>query len=193
MNRIFCNPFGKTNRKEEEMPEEKNIGIASPWVTFARKVHCMFDTDPEVKVVWDDDLCTLKLLVESAEKAEALMAILPEKKVFGNVEITIIVVPANLEAEPTKMQLFETAFKGNPAVSYMQTVGAFGNTTEIGFVVFQPEVVQFYNDNLGDIDGKMSTLYEDIARDVFEDTENVYFCTDVENQALLGRPLGEWP
>ena len=49
------------------------------------------------------------------------------------------------------------------------------------YVVFKKEVVQYFNDSLGDIHGVCSTLMQDIAKDIFEDTEGVYFCTDTEN------------
>ena len=43
--------------------------------------------------------------------------------------------------------------------------------------VFAKEVVQYWNDSLSDPYGKVSTLYQDIAKDIFEDTDGVMFCT----------------
>ena len=62
------------------------------------------------------------------------------------------------------------------------------------YVVFKNCVVQFFNDNLNDCHGLISTLYQDIAAEIFEDANlnGVYYNTDVERGAL-GMPLGEWP
>ena len=51
-----------------------------------------------------------------------------------------------------------------------------------------------FNDNLNDCHGLISTLYQDIAAEIFEDANlnGVYYNTDVERGAL-GMPLGEWP
>lgn len=160
----------------------ENVGLASPWVIFARELTVLFDKDPEIEVVYkEEDDPEVILYVESEEKAEALAEILPPLKTFGNVVLPITVVPAN-SFDQTKMSIFETAFKGNPAVSYTENVNAFGN--ELGFIVFKPEVVQYPADDIGDINGIESTLYEEIARDVFEDTENVYFCTDIVDKYI---------
>lgn len=169
---------------------EEKVGIASPWITFARRVYKLFETDPEIRMEWSDEDLTLKLYVESQEKADALTKLLPETKAFGNVEMRITVIPAN-PSDISLMKTFETAFKGNPAVSYTETIGAYGG--QFNYIVFQPEVVQYYNDNMGDIHGIESTLYQDIADEVFEDHVGVFFCTDIEDQTFLGRPLGEWP
>ena len=62
------------------------------------------------------------------------------------------------------------------------------------YVVFKNCVVQFFNDNLNDCHGIISTLYQDIAAELFKDADliGVYYNTDVE-RGQLGMPLGEWP
>jgi len=54
--------------------------------------------------------------------------------------------------------------------------------------------VQFFADNINDCHGVISTLYQDIAAEIFEDGEitNAYYNTDIE-VGKLGMPLGEWP
>jgi hypothetical protein len=51
-------------------------------------------------------------------------------------------------------------------------------TNPITYVIFKKEVVQYYDDNLGDAHGNRTTLYEQIANQIFEDREGIYFCTD---------------
>ena len=169
---------------------DEKLKVASPWITFARRVYKLFETDPEVRVEWNENDMELKLYVESQEKADALSQILPAERSFGNVKVAITIVPANvLKSNP--LDIFATAFKGNPAVSFIKKVDGMGFSA--GYVVFAPQVVQYYNDNLGDVHGIESTLFQEIADEVFENRDGVFFCTDIEDQTFLGRPLGEWP
>ena len=184
--------FGKDKELEEgnEM-EDKKTAVASPWITYARRVHKLFELDPEVKVSYDNEGPELKLYVESQEKAEALEEVMPNEVEFGNVTMAVTVVPANIAEESPYKKLLK-AFKGNPIVSYTESLNGYGQ--EFNYIVFQPEVVQYYNDNMGDIHGVESTLYQDIAKEVFaEKAAGVFFCTDIEDETFLGRPLGEWP
>jgi len=48
----------------------------------------------------------------------------------------------------------------------------------VDYVVFRNEVVQFFNDEMGDPNGLKSTLYQDIAKDVFADKDGIFFCTE---------------
>jgi hypothetical protein len=50
--------------------------------------------------------------------------------------------------------------------------------TRHGFVRFQPEVIQFFHDDISDYNGNWSGLAQDIAREVFEgEYRGVHFCT----------------
>ena len=86
-------------------------------------------------------------------------------------------------------------FKNNPVFSFVHKVEGIYGFNAI-YVVFKNKVVQYFNDNLNDIYGNTSTLYEDIARDIFENNipvnNNVFYCTDVVDNKLK-KPLGEWP
>lgn len=154
------------------------MNLATPWTTFFRKIEALFKDDPEVNVVYDAESRAVKLFVDNAEKADALMKLLPGEKVFGNVTMTIEVIPANEVAE-SKASLFQKAFEGNPAFSFVKNVeGIFS----MSYVVFKKKVVQFFNDDLGDLNGLCSTLYQDIAKDVFKEQNGIYFCTDPEDK-----------
>lgn len=152
------------------------LNLQSPWITYVNEVRALFAKDPEVSVEYEDgDAKRLSLFVTSQEKADALTQIMPQKVEFGNVILEIEVVPANEEA-PSKAELFFAAFKGNQAVAYTDSVEAMGFSAN--YIVFKPEIVQFFNDDLGDINGNMTTIYENVANDVFEGHEGVFFCTD---------------
>ena len=175
------------------------LRLAPPWITYVSELQQMFKYDGQVHVVYDNDENEVKLYVDSATKAGALQELLPETKDYGNVIRKITVVPANgfgISITPTE-NLYAAAFRGNGAFSFVKQVqGIFSNS--LTYVVFKNKVVQYFNDNLGDIYGQCSTLYQEIAKNIFLPKEGVYYCTDVEEpvftgEAPLGGPLGEWP
>lgn len=166
------------------------IKMVSPWIEYYRKVEALFEKDPNVKVVFDDEAKTLKLFVKGDAKYEALTALLPQEKVFGNVTVKTVVIPSNEGV--TKIDLFRDAFSGNDAVNnIVDLTGVF--TNPLSYIIFEKEVVQYWNDDLSDAHGICSTLYQDLAKDIFGSTEGVFFCTDVDYEGSIGKPLGEWP
>lgn len=166
------------------------LKMLSPWMVFYREVDAMFKKDPEVQVVYDEDAQVIKLFVENIDKADALVQILPEEKEFGNVTVQIAVIPANnllrsssidIPGFPclTSEGLFKRAFWRNEAVWSVETTKDIPGFPCLTYVVFSKEVVQYFTDNLGDYHGITSTLYQNIAKDIFINTEGVYFCTDI--------------
>ena len=169
------------------------INLASPWVTRVSQIEQLFKYDRQVHVVYDEDANSLKLYVDDVSKAAALTTLLPEEYVFGNFSLHVAVIPANQEVVklPHNTEtLFDCAFDNNPIFSFTKTItGIFSNN--LTYVVFKNRVVQFFNDDLGDIYGNCSTLYQEIAKDVFGEKEGVFFCTDVEEPVTH---FGiEWP
>jgi hypothetical protein len=156
--------------------ENKNVSIVSPWVDYYRQIEALFNKDPEINVVFDDDAPEVKLYVESSEKADALMHILPTEQAFGNVVLKITIIPAD-EIKESKINIIKKAFKGNPVVSFIKSIEGI-STNPFHYVVFRNEVVQYYNDDLSDFYGNKSTLYQDIANNIIGESEGVYFCTD---------------
>ena len=149
---------------------DKNFKLSPPWVKFSREIEMLFAKDPEVRVAYDEDAVEVK--------PDAINELLPDNKMFGEVELKITVIPANI-LKRDNVALFVKAFEGNPALSYTFTKeGYFSNP--MMYIVFAKEVVQFFNDDLSDIYGNCSTLYQDIAKDVFGDIDGIFFCTDNE-------------
>lgn len=160
-----------------------NTTIYAPWVIFFRKVEALFKKDPKVHVEYDKDAQAINIKVDDSEKADALQKKLPSTKVFGNVVLSINVIPANNNTwEDPK--LFEIIFEGNEAFSHITTISDIPDadiSNPIGYCTFKKEVAQYAADDLSSEYGVASTLYEDLAKDVFGDTNGVYFCTDVED------------
>ena len=166
----------------------ENMKLSPPWITFVHEVEALFEEDTDVKIKFDENENNLKLYVSALRKADALTKLLPTEKDFGNVKLKISVIPPN--TEPTKADLFDEAFFGNPAV---QGVYAFDSPFgTVSYVVFRNKVVQFFNDQMDDINGNKSTLFQDIAKEVFGTDHGVFYCTDAGLKSLE-KPLGEWP
>lgn len=169
-----------------------SLGLISPWVNYYKQLEALFKNDPKVGIEFIADPPEVKLYVDGQAKADALAKLLPEEKKFGNQILKITIIPSN-STEEDFVTLFKTAFEGNPAFTRAfvtpLTPQSFGAT----YLMFKKEVVQYYNDDLSDANRRCSTLYQDIARDVFTDAPGgVYFSTELE-ESVVGVPLGEWP
>lgn len=168
---------------------ENKTKMSPPWIEFYNKMYAMFGNDPEIHMDYNDDEKVIKIYVDNSAKADALTQLLPSSKKFGKLEVSISIVPSN-EAS-TKAQIFKTAFAGNPVFNNVYRIdGVFDNP--LTYVVFNRMIVQFFNDNLGDVHGNLTTLHQTIAPEIFESSEDVFFCTDTGNDNI-GKPLGEWP
>ena len=149
------------------------LKLSSPWEIYSHKVNALFEPDEEVNVVFDNEAMELKIYVDNGRKADAIAKLLPEEKEFGNVKIKITVIPSN--KNETILDAIKEAFAGNEAVDDICS-----KKTPMGeyqYVVFAPRVVQFFSDDISDIDGKTSTLYQDIAKEILGEKTGVFFCT----------------
>ena len=160
--------------------ENEKLTLSSPWVSYAKMIEELFGYDPEIDIVseMNIDPPEITLKVNNAVKADAISQILPTQKDFGNVSLLITVKPAN--GTDTKVDIFRKAFNGNPALNDIITIqGVFNNP--ISYIEFVNTVVQYFDDKLDDPHGNESTLYEDIARKVFDDVDGIFFSTAVKN------------
>ena len=168
------------------------LKLAAPWTTYYRQIQAIFKEDPEIKVLYDATEPAIKIYVDNVLKADALSQLFPTEKVFGNVTLKITIVPSNKLAGQDGRGLIKDAFSGNGAVSFIYEVTDAMLSNPMIFVVFKKEVVQFFNDDISSVYGLCSTLYETLAKDLFDGIKGVFFCTDTDN-TRLGKPLGEWP
>lgn len=174
------------------------LKLSAPWIIYYREIEAMFRGDPGVRVVFDEDSLTVKLYVDEGAKAYALDRLVPPSKKFGRTVLKINVIPANgAFAKVNEAELFDAALTGNSALSFIRTISGI-MTSPLTYVVFKKTVVQYWTDDLGDYFGVHSTLFQDIAKDVFENATGVFFCTDTAENGFfdgerVGAPLGEWP
>ena len=158
------------------MAKEK-VNLSSPWVIYYRKLESFFELDPDVEVILEggeEYQPVIRLYVDNSRKADALQELLPNEKKFGNVKVPIIVIPSNNTS--SKLDLLKVALEGNDAVVDIETVSAVFD--DITYIIFEKEVVQYFADDLGDLHGINSTLYQDLAKEIFGESSNIHFCTD---------------
>lgn len=163
--------------------EKSNVSISPPWCEYAEKLKALFKGDPRVSVGEIGDTQTpghkaLSIEVLTHKKFVALEKILPKKVTFGNISLEILLFDKeNTTPEDNIYALYKDAFAGNYAVEkVIETTDATGLPHL--YICFKPEVVQFYNDNMGDYYGNWNGLAQDIAREVFDKAPlGVHFCT----------------
>lgn len=160
------------------------LKLSAPWYNFYREVNELFKHDEQVHVVYDDEHFELNIYVEDVDKARALEYLLGESRTFGEIVVYIKIIPANNATKNFKLRnnvdlptLYRSAFKGNTIVEFIEDVSTL-YSNDMCFVVFKKEVVQYFTDDLGDYYGQKSTLWQDIAKNVFEKQDGIFFCTE---------------
>lgn len=159
------------------------LNLVAPWIDFYRKVEAMFKNDQEVTVIFDQDNYKLQVYVDNEDKAKAIEYLLLPEEYFGDTHVVVEVIPAN-NYKPLRsinvsnmnlVDIFNNAFSSNKA--FIETEELWLGGFHRIYVVFKKEVVQYFNDSLGDVNGLCSTLYQEIAKDIFLDFDDVSYCT----------------
>ena len=161
------------------------LNLSAPWVDYYDQVSALLGSDPLISVFLDEELYKLKIYVDDEIKASALDELLPNEKQWGEITLTIEVIPSNKEkvgltfahqGEFTDEELFAYVFAGNPL--FKKNIH-LEFPFDITYVVFKKQIVQYYNDNLSDPHGITSTLAQNIAKEIFETPAGVFYCTDL--------------
>lgn len=162
------------------------LNLVSPWFEYYHKMKALFGEDPDINIVFDDELMELKFYVGSPLKAEVLEKFICPVVKWGDVVLNNIIIPGNREyykyvtgEEMPVHEMLYYLFSGNPHfadILYIDTIFSNGIT----YVMFKKEVIQYYTDDLGDPHGITSILMEDLAKELLNSQEGVFYCTDVE-------------
>ena len=173
------------------------VKLTAPWDEYYEELNAFFEEDPDVTILYDEEAKDIKVLVQETIKAEVLTHLLKDEVEFGGVKLTITVVPANEVTECVKKlvtnigndenfgEMYDRVLINNGAFAYTYTVDNVMGFNAV-FVVFRKKVIQYYNDDLGDLHGMKSTLAENIARDIFVSHNGVFFCTDARSNMRYG-------
>ena len=172
-------------KKEYLLIHEEEIMDVPDINTFFEKIDRLVNNEPIQYILNRQDFMGLNLYVDNAEKADALSRMIPVEKSFGTVTLEIAVIPSNKVRESKSFfsssingdfDLLRAAFKGNNSVANIVKIDTF--TNPFIYVIFKPEVVQYFTDSLNDAHGLCSTLNQEIAKNIFEPVDCVYYCTD---------------
>lgn len=156
----------------------EKIKLLSPWELYVRKMKVMFDKDAEIYIEYDEENSILEINVSDLSKALALTFLIPDFVEFGDKKVTNVI---KFDGENLKdpYHICSLAFNNNDSVSsIIKPHGQFLDGTV--FVCFKKEVVQYPNDNMFDANGVCSTLYQNLAKELFPDKVNIFFCTDTK-------------
>ena len=168
----------------------KSTGIQAPWYTVYNKVVALFGNDEELQIsnlsevddVPDNGFkCGYGFTISSKNsvKLKSIEKILKRHFEFGNVYLNIDFVYEPQNDDVITPSDFKNAFAGNNILSKVQIVPTPAGVPQT-FVVFAREVIQFYNDDITDLYGNFNGLSEDIARELFNDTDaSICYCTDI--------------
>ena len=157
---------------------------SAPWDECYEKIKAFFAEDMDILVILDDK--DVKLYVRTAEKAEALAMVLKKEiksPETGALYCTLTVVPPNDApfVDIKQMDVIKAAFKDNPIVKEYR-IGSF--PFPFTYVLFKPEVVRYYDDSLAEWDRYSSTLYQFIAREIFEPLDGVFWSTAATGEEI---------
>lgn len=164
------------------------VKLSPPWYGWTNEVKAIFAEDAEIEVADLEETngrggYVLAIDAKTADKADALRVLLPFVKNFGNInvgiEISLNGTPIDFVGDrtsiPDAINWVNKLFKGGANVEG-QCYEMFGGY--VGFVVCPAEIVQFYNDDITDVNGNTTMLFADAARDVLEVPAGVNFCTE---------------
>ena len=155
----------------------KPLELSSPWVIYTKKIQALFGRDEEINFQYINETPELRIYVDNQRKADAISRLLPVEKVFGNETLKITVIPSDTIGD--RLSDIREAFRDNPILDHISTSETPGGG-KVTYVSFKKEVVQFFNDDLSDENGYCSTLYQELAKDLFGEKGEIYFCTSVE-------------
>lgn len=159
-----------------------NFDLEAPWYTYQKKVKALFENDPDINVgdVYEPDSDDMDyafdIEVRNHTKFMALGNVMHGVKTFGAVRLGVVLYDEENEDAHPGTELFKTIFQGNPIVKDIKSKKDQAGVEHV-YLRFEPTVIQFFDDDLSDWSGNWTGLAEDIARDVFDETWAVNFCT----------------
>lgn len=169
---------------EDEKEATQGVKKSAPWVRYVALLKMLFENDPDVRIVYRDETpYIIDINITGEEKFEAATKLIGETKTFGNVVLTIRYHLSNpVKKEKSKKELFKALLEGNPILTDIVTIDLPNTSNNITYFLFKDEVVQYWDDALSNPHGVLSTLWEEIMKELFEDTEEVIFTTRVDGK-----------
>ncbi len=143
------------------------MNLSAPWYTYAKKVKAFFAYDNDVTVgdleKLEDGAYLLTITVADASKAYALQKLTRYVTEFG---ATRVFTEVELKGVESPEEIIRAAFKGHFAVADVVTKATPGGNAV--YLRFQPEIIQFFNDDLSDYSGNYTELIHKVAGDILK-------------------------
>ena len=141
--------------------------LSPPWYTLWNEIRSTVGRDPDIHVDPLDTSRTpyvINIRVPDSAKAQALASVLAPAYNFGNVAVAVHVAGATALGPSSASAWAETlraAFETNPLF-----VSAYAPPDSPAMVTFAKSVVQFFNDDTGELYGNYNHSAADALRDV---------------------------
>lgn len=175
------------------MENTLKLTLSPPWYTYHHKVMALFGSDPDIRVrdleKVSDNEYSYMMLIGSQDKAEAIKKILPGEVPIGDVTVRAAILGPDEDGENSAEEiasvcdLFRKAFTGNPHFSRVVTV-RYPPGMVLNYCVLKKEIIQFWNDDLSDINGVCSMITSELAREILVlDSallEKISFCIEAD-------------
>ena len=163
--------------------KEEKLSLTPPWETYRNMLIGIFERDPEVTVKElekndeDAENATYNITVEVSNhiKFVGMLELLNQSITMGNITLEIHVVDVSTDTSMIQ-QGIAAVFADNPLVNKIVDVED-QTLCNHRFVVFNPEVIQFHNDDLSDYKGNFTELAADVAKKLFTVDPLTQFCT----------------
>ena len=148
--------------------------LSPPWFGYYKKLVQLFKGDDEIEIEFNEfsTIPEVKVFVHNSVKADALSRLLPTTKQYGNVTLKVTVIPSNV-GEVSRVTLMKRAFENNPNFSF-----AVPTDGPASYIVFKGNIAQYFDDNLSDVYGNVTMLYQDLAKEIFGEEDGIHFCTE---------------
>lgn len=160
---------------------KEQVKLSAPWETIQHMVAALLAPDTEVEVTelseTSKGVYSFDVISKNGKKIAALEKVIKNTFNVGNVTVNVNFIHEREEDEVTA-QDFLDAFEGNS--NFVTVADASKGLFNISYVIFAKEILQFFNDDLSDINGNMSIIVADAAKNVCNITDGMSFCTDVE-------------
>jgi len=174
--------------KEEKHMNKTKTNLSAPWYIYCEKLKALFEDDEEIDVLdvvmkrnveYLYDYC-IRVEIYNVDKYEAFKRLVPNIMSFGNVNVAIEPIqitarPKIIESDPIKD--FNTLFNGN--LSFYEAMAIEDDAgCKHKYVIFEPDAVQYYADDMTDYCGNQTKLIAEVAKDIFPHlVGEINFCT----------------
>lgn len=182
--------------KEKKQPKkakaELNVQLSAPIHTYAKKINALFKNDPEIYVSSAEEIekgCgQYNMVIKTTNffKAAVLKLMMRDKVKFGKLTLNIIVDDDVIVHTPeTIIKQLNILFEGNSIFSQAIDSIDEGLGKHKYFCLFQPKILQFFNDDLSDYYQNWNGMPHQVAKEIFKKGFKINYCVERNGDELI--------